>query len=102
MLTLTFIMDMLLSHTLKRFSLSHLLFIMAIDVADGMIKKGMAVKAVDLAYTFGFEEKYSPRTALTSFLQKSEETWKKAKQDARDFPSALVCFCWLANIYYIE
>ncbi|KAG5067126.1 hypothetical protein AAZX31_04G185900 [Glycine max] len=59
------------------------------DVADGMIKKGMAVKAVDLAYTFGFEEKYSPRTALTSFLQKSEETWKKAKQDARDFPSAL-------------
>ncbi|KAL2347123.1 hypothetical protein Fmac_001123 [Flemingia macrophylla] len=59
------------------------------DVADGMMKKGMVVNAVDLSYTFGFEEKFSPQTALNSFLQKSEETWKKAKQDARNFPSML-------------
>lgn len=58
-------------------------------IADGMIKKGMVINAIDLAYTFGFEEKFSPQTALNSFLQKSEETWKKAKQDRRDIPSAL-------------
>ncbi|CAJ1974733.1 unnamed protein product [Sphenostylis stenocarpa] len=68
---------------------SQLLLKRVSDIADGMIKKGMVVKAVDLAYTFGFEEKYSPQTVLTSFLQKSEETWKKAKQDANDFPNAL-------------
>lgn len=86
-------MNMLLLSTLKRF-FSHFLFTLATDIADGMIRKGMVVKAVDLAYTFGLEEKYSPQTALTSFLQKSEETWKKAKQDSNDFPSALVCFSW--------
>nr|KYP69509.1 Protein FRIGIDA [Cajanus cajan] len=59
------------------------------DIADGMMKKGMVVNAVDLGYTFGFEEKFSPQTALNSFLRKSEETWKKAKQDARNFPSML-------------
>ncbi|TKY73732.1 FRIGIDA protein [Spatholobus suberectus] len=61
----------------------------ASDIADGMIKKGMVVEAVDLAYTFGFEEKFSPQTALASFLQKSEETWKKAKQDLRNVPIVL-------------
>ncbi|KAK7353843.1 hypothetical protein VNO80_19296 [Phaseolus coccineus] len=68
---------------------SQLLLKRVSDIVDGMIRKGMVVKAVDLAYTFGLEEKYSPQTALTSFLQKSEETWKKAKQDANDFPGAL-------------
>ncbi|RDX80505.1 Protein FRIGIDA, partial [Mucuna pruriens] len=68
---------------------SQLLLKRVSDIADGFIKKGIVVKAIDLAYTFGFEEKISPQTALTSFLQKSEETWKKVKQDARDFPSAL-------------
>ncbi|KAK7410968.1 hypothetical protein VNO78_02246 [Psophocarpus tetragonolobus] len=75
-----------ISHALRQ---SQLLLKRVSDIADEMIKKGMVVKAVDLAYTFGFEEKYSPQTALTSFLQKSEETWKKAKQDARNFSSAL-------------
>ncbi|MCH85131.1 protein FRIGIDA-like [Trifolium medium] len=48
-----------------------------------MMKSGKVVEAVDLAYTFGFEEKLSTKTALTSFLQKSNEAWKKATQ-ARD------------------
>ncbi|XP_047150026.1 protein FRIGIDA [Vigna umbellata] len=68
---------------------SQLLLKRVSDIADGMIRKGMVVKAVDLAYTFGLEEKYSPQTALTTFLQKSEETWKKSKQEANDFPSVL-------------
>lgn len=100
MLALRIIVNMLLlSHTLKRFFLSHLSFILATGITDGMMKKGMVVNAIDLAYTFGFEENFSPQTALTSFLQKSEETWKKSKQDLRDFPSSLVCFRSLAKIY---
>ncbi|KAK7316874.1 hypothetical protein RJT34_00647 [Clitoria ternatea] len=71
-----------ISHALRQ---SQLLFKRASGVADGMIKKGMAVEAVDLAYTFGLEERISPQTTLTSFLQKLEDTWKKAKQEARDF-----------------
>lgn len=60
----------------------------------------MIVEAVDLAYTFGFEEKLSPQTTLTSFLQKSEEAWKKTKQASRDFPDVLVRSSWVANIVY--
>ncbi|XP_061376123.1 protein FRIGIDA [Gastrolobium bilobum] len=59
------------------------------DIAEGMMKKGMVVEALDLAYTFGFEEKFSPKTTLNSFLQKSEEAWKKAKEEARDLSSML-------------
>ncbi|CAI8598994.1 unnamed protein product [Vicia faba] len=58
------------------------------DIAEGMMKRGKVVEAIELAYTFGFEEKFSPQTALTSFLQKSNEAWKKAKE-ARDDPSLL-------------
>lgn len=54
------------------------------------MKKGKVVEAIELAYTFGFEEKFSPQTVLTSFLEKSNEAWKKAKE-ARDDPSLLVC-----------
>lgn len=56
------------------------------------MKKGMVVGAIDLAYTFGFEEKFSSQTVLTSFLQKSKDAWNKTKQEARDIPSLLVCF----------
>ncbi|XP_027336079.1 protein FRIGIDA isoform X2 [Abrus precatorius] len=70
-----------ISHAIRQ---SQALFKRVSDIADGMIKKGMTVEAVDLAYTFGFEEKLSHQTALTSFLHKYEETWKKAKEDARD------------------
>lgn len=68
---------------------SQLLLKRVSGIADGMMKKGMVVNAIDLAYTFGFEDNFSPQTALTSFLQKSEETWKKSKQDLHDFPSSL-------------
>lgn len=52
------------------------------DVAEGIMKKGMVIEAVDLAYTFGFEENISSQSALTSFLQRSTEAWKKSKQEA--------------------
>ncbi|KAK7350754.1 hypothetical protein VNO77_09680 [Canavalia gladiata] len=75
-----------ISHALRQ---SQLLLKRVSDIAEGMTKKGMVVEAVDLAYTFGFEEKFSPQTALTSFLQKSEETWKKVKQEAHDHHNVL-------------
>ncbi|KAF7840201.1 Protein FRIGIDA [Senna tora] len=53
------------------------------DMTDFLKKKGMIVEAVDLAYIFGFEDKLSPQTNLTSFLQKSEDSWKRTKQESR-------------------
>ncbi|KAJ1386506.1 Frigida-like [Sesbania bispinosa] len=75
-----------ISHALRQ---SQVLLRRASDIAEGMMKRGMVVEAVDLACTFGFEEKFSPQTTLTSFLHKSEEAWKKAKQEARNFPRSL-------------
>ena len=49
----------------------------ATDITDVFMKKGSVAEAVDLAYVFGFEEKLSPQTNLTSYLQKSENSWKK-------------------------
>lgn len=68
---------------------SQALLMRVTDIAEVMMKRGKVVDALDLAYTFGFEEKFSPKTTLTSFLYKSDEVWKKAKQDARDFPILL-------------
>ncbi|OIW17243.1 hypothetical protein TanjilG_00206 [Lupinus angustifolius] len=60
-------------------------------MAEGLMKRGMAVEVVDLAYTFGFEEKYSIQAMLSSFLQKSADAWRKAKvkQESHDIPSVL-------------
>ncbi|CAL5204444.1 unnamed protein product [Lathyrus oleraceus] len=74
-----------ISHALRK---SKVLFGRVSDITEGMMKKDKVVEAIELAYTFGFEEKFSPRTVLTSFLHKSSETWKKAKE-ARDDPSLL-------------
>ncbi|XP_028770933.1 inactive protein FRIGIDA [Neltuma alba] len=59
------------------------------DITDGLLKKGMVVEAIDLAYIFGYEEKLSPQTNLTSYLQKSEDSWKKTKQETRGSATAL-------------
>ncbi|KAE9604214.1 hypothetical protein Lal_00001903 [Lupinus albus] len=60
-------------------------------MAEGLMKRGMAVELVDLAYTFGFEEKYSIQAILSSFLQKSADAWRKTKvkQESHDIPSVL-------------
>ncbi|MED6222899.1 hypothetical protein PIB30_068881 [Stylosanthes scabra] len=83
-----------ISHLLRQ---SQVLLKRVSEIADGMMKKGSVVEAVDLAYTFGFEEKYSPQTALTSFLQKSEEAWTKTKNGSRDLPSVMK----EANVKYL-
>ena len=62
------------------------------------MKTGAGVEAVDLAYIFGFEEKYSPQTILTQFLQKSEETWKKTKKETHGLAPVLVWVCCIADI----
>ncbi|CAK9163213.1 unnamed protein product [Ilex paraguariensis] len=47
-------------------------------IIEGMIKHKMEIEAVDIAYTFGVYESFSPKTILTSFLRESKETWKRA------------------------
>lgn len=55
-----------------------------------MLKNKMAVDAVDIAYTFGFEDKFDPQTILTSYLQESKESSKKTKRSPQDSLTALV------------
>lgn len=49
------------------------------DIIEEMMKNGRSVEAVDVAYTFGVEEKFHPQTILTSFLRKSKEAWKRTR-----------------------
>ncbi|XP_030939233.1 protein FRIGIDA [Quercus lobata] len=49
------------------------------DIIEEMMKNGRSVEAVDIAYTFGVEEKFHPQTILTSFLHKSKEAWKRTR-----------------------
>ncbi|CAL0305232.1 unnamed protein product [Lupinus luteus] len=60
-------------------------------MAEALMKRGMTVEVIDLAYTFGFEEKYSIPAMLSSFLQKSTDAWRKAKvkRESYDIPSVL-------------
>jgi hypothetical protein len=55
-----------------------------------MMKNGMSVEAVDVAYTFGVEEKFPPQEILTSFLRKSKEAWKRTRTVAHGSPMVLV------------
>ncbi|KAJ7945193.1 FRIGIDA-like protein [Quillaja saponaria] len=68
---------------------SHVLLKKVPDIIEGMMRKGMAVEAVDVADTFGLEGKYSPKTIFTSFLQKSEEAWKRTRQGTHSPPVVL-------------
>ncbi|XP_016504726.1 protein FRIGIDA-like isoform X1 [Nicotiana tabacum] len=49
------------------------------EIIEGMVKHKMEVEAVDVAYTFGVEEKISPCTILSSFLHVFKESLKKRK-----------------------
>ncbi|KAL6957449.1 hypothetical protein U1Q18_046446 [Sarracenia purpurea var. burkii] len=40
-------------------------------------------EAVDIAYIFGVESRFPPETILTSFLQASKETWKRARKESQ-------------------
>ncbi|XVF08554.1 hypothetical protein REPUB_Repub07fG0013200 [Reevesia pubescens] len=59
------------------------------DIIEAMAKNGMHVEAVDVASIFGLEDKCSPKTILTLFLQESTKAFKRAKQEAQNSPVAL-------------
>ncbi|CAN4122166.1 unnamed protein product [Withania somnifera] len=42
------------------------------DIIQWMLKNNIVVAAVDVAYTFGMEDRFNPRKILTSFLHNSE------------------------------
>lgn len=58
-------------------------------IIETMAKNGMHVEAVDVASIFGLEDKFSPKTILTLFLQESTKAFKRAKQEAQNSPVAL-------------
>ncbi|KAL0354932.1 UNVERIFIED_CONTAM: protein FRIGIDA [Sesamum radiatum] len=49
----------------------------------------MEIDAVDIAYTFGLEERFYPQAVLTSFLRESKESWKKPKKGSQGSAAAL-------------
>ncbi|MCD7469121.1 hypothetical protein HAX54_007936 [Datura stramonium] len=49
------------------------------EIIDGMVKHKMEIDAVDVAFTFGLEEKCSPCAILSSFLEELKESLKKKK-----------------------
>ncbi|KAK9278869.1 hypothetical protein L1049_028448 [Liquidambar formosana] len=65
---------------------SHVLLMRIPDIIEGMMKNGMNIEAVDIAYTFGVEDKFPPQTILASFLRESKEAWKRTKREAQGSP----------------
>ncbi|KAJ8537975.1 hypothetical protein K7X08_014515 [Anisodus acutangulus] len=45
------------------------------EIIEWMLKNDIVVGAVDIAYTFGIEERFNPRRILTSFLHNSEVSY---------------------------
>lgn len=58
-------------------------------IIEGMMNHEMNVKALEVVYTFGVEDKFSPQTILNSFLRQSTELWNKMKGEARGSLTAL-------------
>ncbi|KAG6390703.1 hypothetical protein SASPL_148442 [Salvia splendens] len=73
-------------HVLQK---SHLLMSKISEIVEEMMTKKMEVDAVDIVYTFGLEERFNPYTILISFLQESNETWKKSKKGPQGSPATL-------------
>ncbi|CAL5375458.1 unnamed protein product [Camellia sinensis] len=68
---------------------SHVLLARIPEVIERTMKNKREVEAVDITCTFGLESSFSPRTILTSFLQKSKETWKRVKNEAQGSSAAV-------------
>ncbi|CAH2070427.1 unnamed protein product [Thlaspi arvense] len=49
-------------------------------IVDSSIKRGTQIKALEMVYTFGLEDKFPPSSLLTSFLRMSKESFEKAKR----------------------
>ncbi|KAG9150882.1 hypothetical protein Leryth_003013 [Lithospermum erythrorhizon] len=59
------------------------------EIIEEMIKNKQEVDAIDVAYTFGFEERFDFQTVLTSMLQKFKELPNKGKKSSQALPSAV-------------
>ncbi|GLU20845.1 hypothetical protein SLE2022_370240 [Rubroshorea leprosula] len=59
------------------------------DIVNAMVKNGMHVNAIDIAVTFGLEDRFPPQSILTSFVRESKEAYEKARREARNSPKAL-------------
>lgn len=68
------------------------------EIVENMKKHGMHVEAVDIVYTFGIEDKFSPHKILISFLRESKDAWKRTKRDAPVL-LVLVYFLVYCNIF---
>ncbi|XP_055825774.1 protein FRIGIDA-like [Solanum dulcamara] len=49
------------------------------EIVEGMVNQKMEIEAVDIAYTFGIEDRFNPQKLVTSFLRESKEPLKKMK-----------------------
>ncbi|XP_042497550.1 uncharacterized protein LOC122076300 [Macadamia integrifolia] len=58
------------------------------DIIQEMVKNRMHIEAIDVACTFGVEEKFS-QNILTSFLRESKEIWKRTRREAQGSPVPL-------------
>ncbi|CAN6807118.1 unnamed protein product [Brassica oleracea] len=52
-------------------------------IVDSSIKRGMHIEALQMVYTFGMEDRFSPSSILTSFLRMSKESFERAKRKAQ-------------------
>ncbi|KAI3455188.1 hypothetical protein Pfo_011851 [Paulownia fortunei] len=68
---------------------SHVLMNKIPEIVEGMMKNKMEVDAVDIAYTFGLEERFNPQTVLISFLRESKESWKRPKKGSQGSAASL-------------
>ncbi|PSR96810.1 Protein FRIGIDA like [Actinidia chinensis var. chinensis] len=59
------------------------------EIIEWMLKTKMEVEAVDIVFIFGMESRFPPETILTSFLQESKETWKKARKTSQGSSAAV-------------
>ncbi|KAK8516197.1 hypothetical protein V6N13_025705 [Hibiscus sabdariffa] len=60
------------------------------DIIESMAKIGMHFEAMDVTSIFGLEDKFSPKTILTLFLQESTKAFEREKREAYNSRSPVV------------
>ncbi|KAL4339285.1 hypothetical protein GQ457_08G034670 [Hibiscus cannabinus] len=60
------------------------------DIIESMAKNGMHFEAMDVTSIFGLEDKFSPKTILTLFLQESTKAFEREKREAYNSRSPVV------------
>lgn len=58
----------------------------------------MEIEAVDIAYTFGIEDRFNPQKLVTSFLRESKEPLKKMKGKSQGSLAAVVIIEFYSSI----